>query len=383
MIIVNLKINNFYSFKNFEVNFTYPRKINNSLIDGEYIEEIPQFRFKRLNIIMGANSAGKTTFGKILMQIFNFIQKQKPEYFSEAFKEIRDEAEFEIDIVQKESEANKSNYILYRLRAVFTNMIIEDEQKIDIKTLALKNTKLGKNDSYEKAVKKLKNINEYEKDIDDKEKIGEILEKIGRLAWFFNFPSVNDFNRKMKNLKIASKILKTFDNTIETIKEVENTENGYQIIFKNRDSVLIQNGKVVDKEALSSGTEEALGICYSIDQMLAYPDRPFYIDEKFSHTHSELEKTLLSIMVELIGKEAQLFFTTHNTEILTINFPVHSFLFFSKNEDGDIKVTYPEKTIKRNDRNLINYVKNNVFDTIPDNDLLYEIIDVVEQERRN
>ena len=115
--------------------------------------------------------------------------------------------------------------------------------------------------------------------------------------------------------------------------------------------------------------------------MIQEPDRPFYIDEKFSHAHSELEKSILSIMIDIIGKQSQLFFTTHNIDILTMNFPTHSFTFFSKDKDGKIKVTYPEELIKRNDRNLINYVKNNVFDTIPDDELIYNIIDIVEKKR--
>ena len=74
MIIMGLKIDNFYSFKDFEINFSYPKKIKNSLIEQEFIKEIPNFRFKKLNIIMGVNSSGKTTFGKMLRNIFNFIK---------------------------------------------------------------------------------------------------------------------------------------------------------------------------------------------------------------------------------------------------------------------------------------------------------------------
>ncbi|WP_304180723.1 ATP/GTP-binding protein [Leptotrichia trevisanii] len=378
MIIMGLKINNFYSFKDFEINFSYPRKIKNSLIEHEFIEEIPNFRFKKLNIIMGSNSAGKTTFGKMLRNVFNFIAKQRVDLLLEAVNKEDKEAMFELDIVLKEED----RYNLYRLKVVVEKIIInEDEERLNIKRMTLSKVTLNVKDSYERAIKRLEVVKKYSEDENETNEAGKILDEINGFGWFFNFPQSNSLTKKIKNLNVAGNILKTFDNTIENIKEIENTENGYQIIFKNRDSVLLQNGKVVDKDILSSGTEEALGIVFAIDQMIQEPNRPFYIDEKFSHAHSELEKSILSIMIDIMGNESQLFFTTHNIDILTMNFPTHSFTFLSKDKEGEIKVTYPEDMIKRNDRNLINYVKNNVFDTVPDDELIYDIIDIVNEKR--
>ena len=379
MIIMGLKIDNFYSFKDFKINFSYPRKIKNSLIEDEYIKEIPNFRFKKLNIIMGSNSAGKTTFGKMLRNIFNFIAKQRIDLLLEAVNKENKEAMFELDIVLKEEK----KYNLYRLKVVVEKIILnEDDEYLNIKKIELRKTTLNKNDSYERAVERLEIMKKYSQEENEKNETEKILGEINSFGWFFNFPQSNSLTKKIKNLNVAGNILKTFDNTIENIKEIENTENGYQIIFKNRDSVLLQNGKIVDRDILSSGTEEALGIIFAIDQMIQEPDRPFYIDEKFSHAHSELEKSILSIMIDIMGNESQLFFTTHNSDILTMNFPTHSFTFLSKREDGKIKVTYPEDMIKRNDRNLINYVKNNVFDTIPDDELIYDIIDIINNKRK-
>ena len=378
MIIMGLKINNFYSFKDFEINFSYPRKIKNSLIEHEFIEEIPNFRFKKLNIIMGSNSAGKTTFGKMLRNVFNFIAKQRVDLLLEAVNKEDKEAMFELDIVLKEED----RYNLYRLKVVVEKIIInEDEERLNIKRMTLSKVTLNVNDSYERAIERLEVVKKYSEDENKANEAGKILDEINGFGWFFNFPQSNSLTKKIKNLNVAGNILKTFDNTIENIKEIENTENGYQIIFKNRDSVLLQNGKVVDKDILSSGTEEALGIVFAIDQMIQEPNRPFYIDEKFSHAHSELERSILSIMIDIMGNESQLFFTTHNIDILTMNFPTHSFTFLSKDKEGEIKVTYPENMIKRNDRNLINYVKNNVFDTVPDDELIYDIIDIVNEKR--
>lgn len=368
MIVMSVKLDNFYSFQDFKIKFSYPRKLKDSKIEYEYLENIPTFKFKKLNIIMGTNSSGKTTFGKMLLNIFNYISTQNISVFENTINNKGKESVFEIDIVLKSDE----EYNLFRLNAT-----LSQREKLEIEKLELWKAPINKNGVYEKVTQKLKLISEYVKDRDKKEKIENILEEINNLGWFFNFTSLNKLNKKIKNLKVASNILKTFDNSIECIKEVENTENGYQIIFNNRDSVLLQNGKVADCDVLSSGTEEALGIIYSIDQMIQLADRPFYIDEKFSHAHSELEKAILSIMIELIGKESQLFFTTHNIDILNMDVPVHSFTFLTKEKQGEIKVVYPENKIKRNDRVLINHVKNNMFDTMPKDELIYDILEMV------
>ena len=42
MVILNLKLDGVYGFNNFEINFTYPKKAVNSMIDNEYTEERPE-----------------------------------------------------------------------------------------------------------------------------------------------------------------------------------------------------------------------------------------------------------------------------------------------------------------------------------------------------
>ena len=58
------------------MNLTYPKKIVGSSIEEEHLADRPNFRYKKVNIIMGANASGKTTFGRTLMKIFNFIDKK-------------------------------------------------------------------------------------------------------------------------------------------------------------------------------------------------------------------------------------------------------------------------------------------------------------------
>ena len=363
MIIMNVKIDNFYSFNNFEINFSYPRKLINSTIEYEYLKDIPNFKFKKLNIIMGSNATGKTTFGKILMNIFNFIKNYNLNLLEDSINDKEKKAKFEIDLVLKQEK-----YTMYRLSLSF----FENE----IKELKLSEVKLNKFDSYEKAINRLKEVVVYDSD-NKKGNIIDVLKKIRAFGWLFTFAGQkpNFGNNDIKDLRIASNILKSFDNSIIEIRKVEDSPNGYNIIFKNGENVLVQNGKATNNGMLSSGTEEAVGIIFAIDKMIINNNMIFYIDEKCSHIHSELEKSILSLALGIIiDKESQLFFTTHNLDILNMNLPTHSFMFFSKNDEGNIEVKYPEKYIKRNDRNLINYVNNDVFDTVPSTELIDSIL---------
>ena len=72
MIIMDLKINNFFAFENFHINFSYPKKIVNSYLEDEFLEGYPNFRYQKINIIMGSNATGKTSLGKMILAIFNF-----------------------------------------------------------------------------------------------------------------------------------------------------------------------------------------------------------------------------------------------------------------------------------------------------------------------
>ena len=53
MIIMRLKIHNFFAFKNFEMNMSYPKKIVDSYIEKEYLKDRGNFRYKKINILMG------------------------------------------------------------------------------------------------------------------------------------------------------------------------------------------------------------------------------------------------------------------------------------------------------------------------------------------
>lgn len=73
MIILNAKLNNVYGFKDFDIAFSYPKKIVNSIIENEHLAGRPNFRYKKAVILMGSNATGKTSLGKALLNIISFI----------------------------------------------------------------------------------------------------------------------------------------------------------------------------------------------------------------------------------------------------------------------------------------------------------------------
>ena len=43
MIVLNVKLDGIYGFKDFEINFTYPKKVVNSIIEAEHLKERERF----------------------------------------------------------------------------------------------------------------------------------------------------------------------------------------------------------------------------------------------------------------------------------------------------------------------------------------------------
>ena len=157
--------------------------------------------------------------------------------------------------------------------------------------------------------------------------------------------------------------------------------NGFTIKFSNGDRVLLDTeGKVTNADRLSRGTLEATVTASFLSRMLRdrqYPQacNTYFIDEAMAYAHPELEQAMVNLLIEKLGRNSQLFYTTHNYEVLSMNLPTHSFVFLKKEWDK-VSFVQPEKTFKRNDRSLLNYIQNDVFGTLPDtmtlDDLLWE-----------
>ena len=81
-------------------------------------------------------------------------------------------------------------------------------------------------------------------------------------------------------------------------------------------------------------------------------------------------------MVERLGRNEQLIFTTHNTDMLDLNLPKHTFAFLRKEiDEGEYKVTvtFASDILKRNTDSVKCAMENDVFRSLPDASLLDEL----------
>ena len=155
----------------------FPKKIVNSYIRDEHLKERPNFRYKKVNIIMGANATGKTSFGQMLMSVFNFIHKKETAYLINRICDVKKEANFSIDFVM-------NRFTLYSMQIIIHPVNDDDytENNIEVK---IDKIKINKNDSYESCKKRMEsknNLSEYTANY------VEELDKLSRLSWLFVSP---------------------------------------------------------------------------------------------------------------------------------------------------------------------------------------------------
>jgi len=379
MIFMKLKANNLYCFEDFEINFTYPKKLVHSTVDYEYLEERPNFRFKRVNIIMGANATGKTSLGRLLSQLSTFfLGERNPKSIVKIVSDKSKSANFEVHLVLADLN-------LYRITC--------EIEGTEIRKLEIAKSEIGRIDTFEKASAKLKPYKTFlyreENNSHNYANLFEVLsifdhEESG-LYFTLNDEDFSDrglvsvpfFSATEEYFKILDIVLRTFDHSIVKVERSKERPNTANIFFQNGDIEVTQYGKVIDPLRLSSGTLEGIKIAHAITVMAYSKKQTIFIDEIFSRTQSDLEIAILTVLIQLLGRKAQLFFTTHNTDILEINLPVHSFTFLRKAEN--VEVVNPSEVIKKNDRNLKIAVENDVFKTIPNTDPLDKIFEVAHE----
>ena len=361
MVVMGLELNNFLLFNHFKINMSYPKRIVGSTISSEHLSGRPYFRYKKLVVLMGANATGKTALGKILMAIFNFITRREYSLITGLIENKKREASFSIDL------AFSSNVFV---RVITTIKAKEDENtdySSDDIAVEVKTVSIAKNDTYEKCVEKIENSEPTGFD-----NYIKALESVPPLTWIFEYPFASDGKQRAivpsnteKYCKILGKTLMVLDPRIKSVEKIKKDENTYIITYTNR-TVLIKDGEIVNPSQLSSGTTEGVGIANLLGVMKMKRSDFFFCDEKFSHIHSVSEKAFLSVLVESVSQNQQLFFTTHNSDILEMDFPKHSFAFLRRDEMNRISCVYASDYLKKNTESLKNAVENDLFSASPD-----------------
>lgn len=359
MIVLNLKLDGIYGFDNFEISFTYPKKVVNSIIENEHLDGRERFRYKKAVILMGANATGKTSLGKALLKIITYVNTGNPAILYDMVSE--NNGAFTIDFVN-------NGFTLHRLSAA----IDVEAANVDIE---YQSAEIDKMDSYEKCVEKLKDhTSEAAKTMNSLKKI------VGQVNYRFAYPEIESSLKLAGiNKNVFAKTLKAIIGTLDpTLKEVtvsKDLKNTF-IIRRKSAEIIIQEGRLLNKELLSSGTVEGIDVAVFLASMMAKDKTFYYCDEHFSYIQSDIEKRIFGLMLERLSNNEQIIFTTHNTDMLDLNLPKHTFMFLRKRlEDGEYQVTAVSCSdiLKRNTDSVRAAVENDVFESLPDDSLLDEL----------
>lgn len=363
MIILNTKLNNIYGFKDFDIAFSYPKKIVNSIIENEHLAERPNFRYKKAVILMGANATGKTSFGKALLNIISFMNTGDTSTLA-AMAPFGNDGSFQIDFVN-------SGFTLHRVIGRIGGHYPYDGDPGSEITIEYSSAEICPKDSYEMCVLKLADrTSEISKDYS---KLGKL---VGKLDFTFSCPDIKPTTKVSKvNRSVVLKTLKavigTLDPTLTDVQISKDLRNSF-IIRRNNEEIIIQEGKLLNRESLSSGTAEGVDISFFLALLIAEHNGFYYCDEHFSYIQSDIEKRIFGIMLDHLDVNEQLIFTTHNTDMLDLNLPKHCFAFLRKKQEDDyrVSVTYASDILKRNSDSIRCAVENDVFSSLPDESAL-------------
>lgn len=427
MIFTKIRLKNWYSFKDATLDLTYPKKILNNTIDYEYLENYENIKFKRVCIISGANSSGKTSFSKAFCAIRNFLAlKEVSSYVSEGQRADNEKVSFEVEFIcgkirsisdllkVRNDPVEYEKFIIEGLRDEFDHyhslhVTFDDSEVINspLKDLAYKydyvSVPITKKDSIQSLRKKIDDVRNgisvsrsiILKNDDAKDDSNAIAVNKHFISYYFPtaasfiFSDIDTFtysNQKEKygiSKNILTRILKTFDTSIthvtDSIDDDSKQVKGYYVYFENGKSVHIDKFGDIDSNGhlLSLGTKQSLKLARIISRLDEISDdlpSTCFIDENMANVQSEIEIAMINLIIQKMGKQAQFFYTTHNYEVLDMNLPIHSFVFLKRDYENNTSFIQAEHKFQKNDRSIRSYVKNDILGTLPQTYLIDELI---------
>ncbi len=372
MILLYLKLDNYMAFNDFEMSMTYPKKIVGNQMT-ECLKDHPNFRYRKLNILMGANASGKTSIGRMLLHILRFIARKGSDGITSSINDPGKDASFEIQFAAGDD--------FYQIAAIVKGGDESGQSSCPDLLIKVEQTVIGKNDTYEKVLQKLnaKADGGYSSDY-----IRE-LEKIKDLSWDFEFSgeslkqaSGSTPQDEERDRKILENTLQALDPLISSVVKISGANDAY-VINLGRNQLIVQNGVFADNGLLASGTREGVSLAKMFAAMTCGMYSFFYCDAMFSLVHPDIEKAFLSVMVDKLEGDQQLFFTTHNTEILDMAFPKHSFNFLRREiNDGicHISVINAGELIKKKRDPVKTAVANDLFSSAPRVERIFDLADI-------
>lgn len=388
MLILSLECTNLFMFNKFKIDFTYEKKLNHFLSANDAIFPNSKIYVRKNMIILGGNASGKTTFGRLLCAINNYI----------IGREISDKLNLYKAIYDKEKKAS------FKIEFVIDNMVYCVFSEFDIygiKYEYLKEHKIYKTYNISKLRDELTNSKEvisYKRetfvkdensdliskpfcskmlrDPNHEKKLNKIKQGMGFHYWFSSFTEQSEHSKIEVSVDMINKILPKIDNSIEKVvaltgKDEDIETNSYVIVFKNKEQTTIPDGDLlrVQSDRLSHGTYEVLSFLNMIEEIRKRKKSIIFIDEKMAHLHAELEVYLI-MKAFVRNTDNQIFVTSHNSELLELNVPNNAFVLFKRCTNGYNSSLFVSDKLNKNDRNIRNYYENDYFNVLPDYSML-------------
>ncbi|MDY3047893.1 MAG: hypothetical protein SOR23_06675, partial [Candidatus Enterosoma sp.] len=290
MVIINMKLNHILCFNDFQICFSYPRKLKKTTIQNENLKAFPSFKYKKLNVFLGSNASGKTSMMKVIYSFLNFISRKEERYIKDIINPCFSESEAWIDYVD--------NHALHRMKIKTT-----ENGKEDFKIfLSHSSVELKQYDTYEKAALVLDEIN------DNYEDYLLILNRMKDIPFEWNmilpsteenydpihFINTKDKNQERDYLSILNVILKTLDPSIIKITKSLDSDDAFVVHQENEERIIIQSGnKITDIKRLSSGTKYGINLANMVFAIKYHIGSIYLIDEQFSYISSDIELAIL------------------------------------------------------------------------------------------
>ena len=373
MIIMNLKLDNVLAFSNFNINFSYPMKLRKSFFDDENINGISSFRYKKLNIFLGANASGKTSLMKCIWAILAFLKNKEAVVLNEIINKKYLKSSIEIDFVDT---IDNQNY-LKRIK------ILTDNSNNKRPLMSYNSLKISSGDSYESMVKDLDlkddNYIDYLECLNNNP-IGSgwhtILPATEQGFDFIRFTNVPNKEKQEEYTHILNQVLKTLDPSIINVSKSLDANNAYVIEHENEKIIIQEGNRISGIKLLSSGTKYGINIANIMFSIKNHLNGIYIIDEQFSYVNSDVEIAMITTMANMLGPNEQLFITTHNSNILDVKFPFHSFNFLRKeimDERSVITSSCASLVENRNNVSPKTIVDNDMLSTAPNVNRIFEL----------
>lgn len=370
MIVMGLKLGNVLCFDDFSISFSYPTKLRTSLIKNESLSMVPSFRYKKLNVFVGSNASGKTSLVKAIWRTLLFLNNKEARSVTELVQDANKDGFISIDLVSMHNQIPELHRFEILIEKLNSGKVLVAHKMVKLSTAQTSTNSYENKKAFLDAIPtSYVDYVEALKDINFVTGWNLVLPATEENFDKVTFPSINGKEYISDYFNILNSIFTVLDPSISKVSRSTDSNDAIVIEYLTGRKVVVQEGMPITSiPFLSSGTKYGINIANMIFSIKHHINGIYLFDEQFSYLNSDTEAAILSTMVSLLGDNEQLFFTTHNNEILDLGYPFHSYYFLKKeiiNNEQIITASCGSEAENRNNVSARTLVDNDVFGTAP------------------